>query len=694
MATEPTTPWDAPTLADSVVVFTKDGRRISLERFYDELARADIVFLGETHIDETTHRVELGVFEAMIERRGEVVLGMEMFERDAQGPLDAYLAGRITEEAFLEAANPWSNYRTSYRPLVELARKNSLPVIASNFPRSLRMRIAREGLDALQTLDGDDRRLAPADLFPNTPEYWRRTDNAIRGHIGMMGGPPDPSDPRLDATQTLWDNAMGEAAALAHHEHPGSLVLHVNGGFHCAYWDGTVRQCRLRAPDADIVTVEISPSQIAAWAKPNPIPDADYLVVAQRSAQDVNEGQYTIYAQRPVHYRLHLPEGASDDAPVPLLLWLSDDGLTSKDAMDLWKTRLGDECAIAVFDPPYREILPDQSLGGRWFWIESFNEDSGTIGTAIEGAYGYLLRHFPIDPRRVCLAGEGTGATVAAQAALLTNSMAVRAVALGPRRYAKIKDNPLPLPEDSGPRAARSLDVFVRASDEAWWADELAAYGSIGLVNELHRFTSDPWDLELERENALRRGMELSERAAPTGARGFIEVPGDSVRARLWARERAVAALLEDGRAVALFEEGEAPSATGAERVSLDVDRSKILQGEGLPVCPGPFGGTTVLVVPPGELDAWLGLEEDDPLAKRSRFLRTRVATYPGEDSPADRDLGHVLQALLEKNRKNVLIVPATFHAGESAMRSLVREVEELDDRMTLHWLPGLGGNG
>ena len=85
---------------------------------------------------------------------------------------------------------------------------------------------------------------------------------------------------------------------------------------------------------------------------------------------------------------------------------------------------------------------------------------------------------------------------------------------------------------------------------------------------------------------------------------------------------------------------------------------------------------------------AWLEVEERDPLAKTSRFHRLRVATTSGE-----RALDKTLATLLEENRKNVLIVPAEFCADGDTMRALEREVRELRDAMTLHWLPGLGGS-
>ena len=110
-----------------------------------------------------------------------------------------------------------------------------------------------------------------------------------------------------------------------------------------------------------------------------------------------------------------------------------------------------------------------------------------------------------------------------------------------------------------------------------------------------------------------------------------------------------------------------------------------------MPKCPGPFGGTTVVVIPDGttseQVEAWLAFEEDDPLTRHSRFHRLRIAT--GAD---DSTLPAVLKKLNSENRQNVLIVPATFCADATRMRALQRSVRTLEDQMTLHWLPGLGG--
>lgn len=683
-------PWAAPPLEH--VVSVRDGRtgaRVGFEEMLDRLGEADAVFLGETHIDEATHRVELATYAGLLARRdGRVVLAMEMFERDVQPALDAYLSGTISEPVFLSQARPWSNYHTAYRPMIELAKSRRRPVVASNFPSTLRRTVASEGLAAL---DPKVRSLAPAELLANTPAYWRRVDNAVRGHASMMGPPAGADDPRLTDAQSLWDNSMGESCALALRAHPGHAVLHVNGGFHSEFWDGTARQFRLRAPDARIATMAVIPVANPSVEEIRGAPFADFVVFVEQRAQDVNEGKYAVFVPRKLEYALHVPPHATASARVPLLIWLCDEGETANDAFALWKDRVGEQCAIAVIEPPYRELQDDLVAGGRWYWPGSFAEDISALREGLERAAAFVLRHQPVDPARVCLGGEGTGATVASAVSLLSSQLEARALAFDPRRFAPIKDFPLPLPESRGdePAPAKSLRVSVRDADTAWWTTELAEYRGVGFDADLASTAGDAWDAELRRENAVRGALGLELRAVPKDApRAHVRVDGP--RARSWARRLADARSRDDGTLVALLAESPAKEAKSNE-IALEVRAADCAQPGRLPLCPGPFGGSTVVVLPadvaPEEAAAWRALQEADPLAKASRFHRLLVAEASGE-----RALPAVLAELAAKNRTNVLIVPATWCAGGDTMRALQRSVREFEDRMTVHWRPGLGG--
>lgn len=688
------TAWSAPNLEHCISIRDgKTGERLTFATLLDQLSQSQAVFLGETHIDETTHRVELAVYDGLLSRRsGKVVLAMEMFERDTQPALDAYLTNQIDEPTFLSRSRPWSNYKTAYRPLIELAREKHRPVIASNFPAPLRSKITNDKGASLDNLSADERAFAPRELLANTPAYWRRVDNAIRGHVGMMGPRPDANDPRLFDTQSLWDNTMGESCALALDRHPDHTVLHVNGGFHTEYHDGTARQLLLRRPNTRASTVAIVTSDNPQTAELGGLPFADYVVFAAERAQDIDEGKYSVFVTRQLDYRLHLPPAATTPGakPVPLLIWLADDGESAQDALELWKQRVGDECALAIVEAPYRETQDDLVEGGRWFWPDSFREDIALLRDGIDGAWSYILRHHPVDPTRVVLAGEGTGATVVSATTLLSDGLAVHALALAPRRYSSIKDFPLPLPELRGdlPKVEKSLHVLAAPADEEWWKGELGEYTAIGLSNELAPLPSDVWRDELERENVVRTALGLTPRPLAADAKHVHLVVGESTRARAWGRllalERARA-----GEALALLDAE--PKDASSQALELGVRAQDYAAGAPLPRAPGPFGGTTVLVLPAtisaAEREAWTELAKNDPLNKQSRFHRVVIATQGGE-----RALPVVLEELIGKNRKNVLIVPAMWCADGETMRALRTKARAFENRMTIHWRPGLGG--
>ncbi len=684
--------WAAPAVRDAISVRDgKSGQAISLDAMLDALAVADAVFLGETHTDETTHRVELAVYEGLLQRKQDrVVLALEMFERDVQQALDDYLAGRIDEPQLLAESRPWGNYSSAYRPLIERAKTAGRPVIASNFPGSLRMRFAMQDAAAIEDLSPDEAKLIPRQFHPNTEAYWRRVDNAVRGHRAMMGA--GDKDSRLYSTQSLWDNSMGESCADAIEKYSEHMVLHINGGFHSAYWDGTVHQLQVRRPGVSIKTVSIVPSMNPASVELEGEPVADFVVLAEARATDLNDGTWSVYAQQEVQYRLHLPAGASEQHKVPLLIWLNDDGLTSTDGLDLWKDRLGSEAAIVVIESPYRETQLDLGVGGRWFWPDTFSSDLGNMVVAGERIWGYVMRHYPVDPTRVCVAGEGAGGTVAAAIALLSDRMDLRAVTVDPSHYAKLKDFPLPLPEQYGEVAppTKSLQVIGNRDDQRWWSSELEQYTGIGIPSEMELRTEDPWQQEAQQENAIRTALgldQLEEKAVEP--RRFILAEDDLPRRRHWSRLHALWAAADAGAPVAVVSESPGDSAI---EIPTTIRPEAFSTAGTLPECPGPFGGTTVVVLSPSSSEdifqRWLAIEENDPLAKESRFHRLRVA----RPAASGRDLASVLAKLSSENRKNILIVPDAFCADADSLRSLKRTVRPFENEMTLHWLPGLGG--
>jgi uncharacterized iron-regulated protein len=285
----PSTQLAAPSYTPHRVYDTGKKKFIEFETLAQRLAAADIVFVGERHDDPATHRMELAILQGIARRRDSVVLALEMWERDVQPLLDRYLAGSATEEELLKDGRPWKNYAADYRPLVELARARSWPVVASNTPRPLATLVARGGLAALDTLPHEVRSQSAEAVACPEDEYFEKF-KAVMGDMSTHqpgSVSPDSAAARLMRVyhaQCIKDETMGESVARAWA--PGHLVVHYNGAFHSDFKLGTAARARQRASGARVVVVTALP-----------VPDLDHL---DPSKEERKRADYLLYVLAPV----------------------------------------------------------------------------------------------------------------------------------------------------------------------------------------------------------------------------------------------------------------------------------------------------------------------------------------------------------------------------------------------------------
>jgi uncharacterized iron-regulated protein len=290
----PPKPSPAPAVVYSYVpqrVYdTRQKGFADFEGMLADLARADVVFVGEQHDDVNTHRLELAILEGLQRRHVPLVIAMEMFERDVQPVLDQYLAGTITEEQFLKDSRPWPRYATDYRPIVEFARAHHIAMIASDVPRRIASDVSKTGMSAIDGL-GTDRRLAARDLEcqPGGPYYDR--------FLEAMGGHPPSDAPnaadirakndRFFLAQCLKDETMGESIADAFDRNASerATIVHVNGSFHSDYAQGTAAATRRRLPGRRIAVVSVLPVDDLDRERPgdDDVKLADYLLYTLKS---------------------------------------------------------------------------------------------------------------------------------------------------------------------------------------------------------------------------------------------------------------------------------------------------------------------------------------------------------------------------------------------------------------------------
>ena len=259
----------------------------------ERLARADVVFFGEQHDDPETHRAEAELLDAIGRTGRTVVLSLEMFERDVQGVLDDYLAGRVSESEFLARSRPWDRYTTDYRRLIELAKSHHWRVVAANVPRPLASAIGRRGFRALDTLTVTDRRNAAREyVCPPSDDYHARFMESMQTHSPAGGPGPSVSDSlptamaeRFYLAQCIKDETMAESIVDARVASPrDAIVVHFDGAFHSDYAQGTVARVKRRQPGWTLAVVSAVPVADPAVA---PIvtqsAKADFVIFTRRA---------------------------------------------------------------------------------------------------------------------------------------------------------------------------------------------------------------------------------------------------------------------------------------------------------------------------------------------------------------------------------------------------------------------------
>jgi uncharacterized iron-regulated protein len=217
------------------------------------MSQQDVVLFGEHHDHALIHWLQLKAAEALGEKTS-IILGGEIFETDNQLIINEYLAGLVPDRRFEAEAKLWPNYKTDYRPLLQLAKNLDAPFIATNVPRRYAGIVSQYGLDTLQTLGQDAEALmAPLPILfsMETPGYPEMVEMM---HGGGMGANFDPQN--FVKAQALKDATM--AHSILENLEESKVFIHVNGDYHSADFGGIYWHLRQAQPSLKILSVKIA----------------------------------------------------------------------------------------------------------------------------------------------------------------------------------------------------------------------------------------------------------------------------------------------------------------------------------------------------------------------------------------------------------------------------------------------------
>ncbi len=261
------------------LIYDSEGRNLKYQKMIETISTADVVFFGELHDNPISHWLEYEVTADLFKVAGNnQVTGAEMFEADNQLLLDEYLGSKYQADKFEAEAKLWKNYKTDYKPLVEFARNNGLPFIATNIPRRYASIVSKGGFEVLDSLSPEAKTyIAPLPVSYD-PELKCYKDMLSMPGMPGMGGKPNLNFPKA---QAIKDATMAHFIAANLGE--GKKFIHYNGAYHSDNYQGIIHYLRIYRPDIKVATITtVLQDDISSLAEENK-GVADFIVTVPQT---------------------------------------------------------------------------------------------------------------------------------------------------------------------------------------------------------------------------------------------------------------------------------------------------------------------------------------------------------------------------------------------------------------------------
>jgi uncharacterized iron-regulated protein len=256
-------------------LYDNEGKKVKYDKMIENISKTDVVFFGELHDNPISHWLEYEVTADLHEVVGErLVLGAEMFEADNQLLLDEYLSKAYEADKFEAEVKLWKNYKTDYKPLVEYARKNNLPFIATNVPRRYASIVSKKGLESLDSLPDESKRFIAPLPIQYDPEVRSYKDMMQMTGMPGMGGKVNENFPKA---QAIKDATM--AHFILKNLEAGKVFIHYNGSFHSENYSGIIHYLKRERPEIKVSTITTVLQADTDSLRAEYLNTADYIVV-------------------------------------------------------------------------------------------------------------------------------------------------------------------------------------------------------------------------------------------------------------------------------------------------------------------------------------------------------------------------------------------------------------------------------
>ncbi len=254
-------------------IFKLNGHKTSYRKMLKAAKKADMVFFGEEHNNPIAHWFEIELTKDLYKKAGKpIIMGAEMMETDNQKQVNQYLKGEINYKEFKKAARLWPNFKTDYKPLMDFAKKNNIPFVATNIPRRYASMVYHGGFKVLDTLPQTDKQwIAPLPIaYDKNLSQYQKMLKMMQGHGGE----------NLPKAQAIKDATM--AYNILKNYKKGSLFIHYEGSFHSNYKQGIIWYIRQQNPDLKIVNIDVETQEDVRKLDKKHKGKADFIIAVDK----------------------------------------------------------------------------------------------------------------------------------------------------------------------------------------------------------------------------------------------------------------------------------------------------------------------------------------------------------------------------------------------------------------------------
>lgn len=242
------------------------GEEMSIGAVVSDLAKTDVIYVGEIHSDVRHHEIQASLLAALCDQKVPLVLGLEQIEARHQASVDRFNRRELDFDGLAKAIDwvkQWKNFE-QYRELCQTAQKHNVPLRALNAPAEIIRAIGKGGLSSLGEAE---RRQVADEIITDDPVYQDTVQRMLNGHGSMT---PEKLQTFFEA-QVTRDETMAANISQAMTDETGArrVVFVVCGRGHVSYGLGTASRTLRRAPNARQKIVHITDSRSTRTRKPS-----------------------------------------------------------------------------------------------------------------------------------------------------------------------------------------------------------------------------------------------------------------------------------------------------------------------------------------------------------------------------------------------------------------------------------------